>query len=114
MKLLLQKNIINHYCKNVKQRFSTEKKIIKNLFLVKEKKLGRFQIKSENAWMANIKQMFTVEFLGNSAVVCIVTLCFEHAEHLHSSHFTYHLRYYVIIDHSWKLLILNINYSSTM
>ena len=28
-----------------------------------------------------------------------MTLQFEHAEHSHISHFTYHLRNYIIIDH---------------
>ena len=44
-----------------------------------EKKLGRFE-----------SFMFAVELLANSAV----TLCFEHAQQFHISHFTYHLRYY--------------------
>ena len=41
--------------------------------------------------------MFAVELLANSAVVCIVTLCFEHAQQFHISHFTYHLSYYQLI-----------------
>ena len=40
--------------------------------------------------------MFTVELLVNSTVVCIVTLCFEHGQQFPISHFTYHLRYYMI------------------
>ena len=28
-------------------------------------------------------EMLVVELLANSAVVCIVILCFEHAEHFH-------------------------------
>ena len=44
-----------------------------------EKKLGRFE-----------SFMFAVELLANSAV----TLCFEHAQQFHISHFTYYLRYY--------------------
>ena len=43
--------------------------------------------------------MFAVELLANSEVDCIVTLCFEHAQQFHISHFAYHLRYYMIIDH---------------
>ena len=54
----------------------------------KRKNFGRFE-----------SLMFAVELLVNSVVVCIVTLCFEHAQHFHISHFTYHLRYYMIIDH---------------
>ena len=30
----------------------------------------------------------------------------QHTEHFHISHFTYHLRCYIIIDHSWKLLTM--------
>ena len=56
---------------------------VMNLFEVKRRKLGRFE-----------SLMFAVELLANSTVVCIVTLCFEHAQQFHISHFTYHLRYY--------------------
>ena len=54
------------------------------LLEVKRKNLGRFE-----------SLMFAVELLANSAV----TLCFEHAQQFHISHFTYHLRYYMIIDY---------------
>ena len=30
--------------------------------------------------------MFAVKSLATTAVVCFVTLCFEHAEHFHISH----------------------------
>ena len=56
------------------------------------------EIKSDNVWIDNIKPMFAVELQANSAVVCIVTLCFGHAEYSHSSQFTYHQRYYIITD----------------
>ena len=56
-----------------------------------EKKLGRFE-----------SFMFVVELLVNSAVVCFVTLCFEHAQQFHISHFSYHLMYYMIIDYCWR------------
>ena len=49
------------------------------LLEVKRKNLGRFE-----------SLMFAVELLANSAV----TLCFEHAQQFHISHFTYYLRYY--------------------
>ena len=42
--------------------------------------------------------------LANTAVVCIVTFYFEHAEHFHISHFTNHLKHYITVDHIWKLL----------
>ena len=50
--------------------------------------------------------MFAVKLTANSAVVCIIAICFEHAEHFRISHFTYHLRYEIIIDHSLKLLTM--------
>ena len=51
---------------------------VMNLFEVKRKKLGSFE-----------SLMFAVELLANS-----VTLCFEHAQQFHISHFTHHSRYY--------------------
>ena len=81
----LLKKYKSHCYKKVKQRFSTKSEFIKNLFKAKITKIGRFK-----------SLMFAVELLENSAVVCIVTLCFQHAQHFHVS---YHLRYYMIIDH---------------
>ena len=40
--------------------------------------------------------MLAVELLAISAVVCIVTLCFEHAEYFHISNFTYLWSYNVL------------------
>ena len=54
----------------MKQRFSTRKSVIKNLLIVNEKKLGLFEIKSDNVLIAGNKKMFEVELLANSAVVC--------------------------------------------
>ena len=64
---------------------------VMNLFEVKRRKLGRFE-----------SLMFAIELLTNSTVVCIVTLCFEHAQQFHTSHFTYRLRYYMISDYCWS------------
>ena len=50
---------------------------VMNLFEVKRRKLGRFE-----------SLMFAVGLPANSAVVCIVTLCFEHAQQFRISHFT--------------------------
>ena len=52
-----------------------------------------------NAQIANIKQMFAIKSLTNTAVVCIATVYFEHAERFHISCFTNHLRHFIIIDH---------------
>ena len=58
-------------------------------FLAATLQLGRFE-----------SLMFVVELLANSAVVCIATLlCFKHAQQFHISHFSYHLRYYMINDY---------------
>ena len=40
-----------------------------------------------------------VKLLANTAVVFIVTLYFEHAEHFHISRFTNPLRHFIITDH---------------
>ena len=50
--------------------------------------------------------MFVVKLLVNAAVLSIVTLYFEQAEHYQISHVTCHLGYNTIIDHSWKLLTM--------
>ena len=52
-----------------------------------------------NAQIANIKQMFAIKFLANTAAACIVTIYFEHAERFHISCFTNNLRHFIIIDH---------------
>ena len=52
-----------------------------------------------NAQIANIKQMSAIKSLANTAVVCIATVYFEHAERFHISCFTNHLRHFIIIDH---------------
>ena len=44
------------------------------------------------------------KLLANTAVVFLITLYFEHAEHFHISHFTNHLRHFIITDHKRKLL----------
>ena len=75
----------------MKQKFSRKKKIIKNLFKVNEK---------NNSSVLGINQTAINKLLANTAVISIVTLYFEHGDHFHISDFTYHLRYYIIIDHS--------------
>ena len=63
---------------------------VMNLFEVK-RKLGHFE-----------GLMFAVELLANLAVVCILILCFEHVQQFHISHFTYHLKYYMINNYCWS------------
>ena len=58
----------------------------------------RFENKSDNSYIANIKRTFAVKLLANTAVVCMVTLHFEHAEHFHISRFANHLRHFIITD----------------
>ena len=61
---------------------------VMSLLEVKRKQLGCFE-----------SLMFAVELLMNSAVVHIVTLCFEHSQQFEISHFTYYVRYDMIIDY---------------
>ena len=48
--------------------------------------------------------MLAVEFLTNSAIICVVTLCLNMPS-IYTFHIL-HLRYYIIIDHGWKLLTM--------
>ena len=68
----------------------------------REKKLRRFEIKSNNVWIANNKHMFAVKLLANSVVAGSCYIDLNMTEHI--SHFAYHLRLYIIIDPCWKLL----------
>ena len=38
--------------------------------------------------------------------LCTLLCYFEHTDHFHISHSTHHLKYYIKIDHSWKLLTM--------
>ena len=49
--------------------------------------------------LLTLSKRFQLNCQQTTAVVSIVTLYFEHAERSHISHFTYHLRYHIIIDH---------------
>ena len=61
--------------------------------------LGVLRINHIMLKFANIKQTFAVKLLANTAAVWIFTLYYEHAEHFHISHFTNHLRHFILIDH---------------
>ena len=78
-----------------------EKRFIKNFFKVNEiNNSGVMRINQITSKLLNINQTSAVKLLANTAIVWIVTSNFEHAEHFYISHFTCHLRYYIIIDHS--------------
>ena len=73
--------MINHYYKKVKQGFSSKKNHKKLAKSQQAKKLGRFEIKVYDAWIANNKQMFAVKLLANLVVAsdCYIVLnMFEH------------------------------------
>ena len=48
----------------------------------------------------NFVKLLRTSFLQNTSGQLI--LCFEHAQTYHISHFTYHLRYYMIIGYCWS------------
>ena len=48
----------------------------------------------------NFVKLLRIPFLQNTSGR--VLLCFERAQIFHISHFTYHLRYYMIIDYCWS------------
>ena len=49
---------------------------------------------------ANFVKFLRITFLQNTSGRLLP--CFEHAQTFHISHFTYHLRYYMIIDYCWS------------
>ena len=65
------------------------------------KKLGRFEIKLDNVWIANNKQIFAVKLLANLVVAsdCYIVLnMFEHVSTCNISHITWGINY------NWLLL----------
>ena len=92
----LIKNIINHYYKKAKQVFK-QKKIHKKIVQSQQaKRLGRFEIKLDNVWIANNKQIFAVKLLANLVVAsdcCIVLNMFEHVSTFNISHITWGINY---------------------
>ena len=97
---------IKKYNKPLLQKSETEvfkqKKIHKKLVQSQQaKKLGRFEIKLDNVWIANNKQMFAVKLLANLVVAsdCYIVLnMFEHVFTFHISHITWGINY------NWSLL----------
>ena len=98
--------LIKKYDKPLLQKSETEvfkqKKIHKKLVQSQQaKKLGRFEIKLDNVWIANNKQMFAVKLLANLVVAsdCYIVLnMFEHVFTFHISHITWGINY------NWSLL----------
>ena len=77
-----------------------QRRFIKDLFKVNEKNnLGVLGINQIMSKFLTLSKRFQLNCQQITSVVCIVILYFEHAERSHISHFTYHLRYYIIIDH---------------
>ena len=96
--------MINLYYKKVKLRFSSKKKKKNHKKLVKSqqaKKLGPFEIKLDNVWIANNKQIFAVKLLANLVVAsdCYIVLnMFQHVSTLNISDITWG------INRNWLLL----------
>ena len=88
--------LIKKYDKPQLQKFH------KKLFQSQQaKKLGRFEIKLDNVWIANNKQIFAVKLLANLVVAsdCYIVLnMFEHVFTFHISHITWGINY------NWSLL----------
>ena len=82
-----KKSVINHCYKKVKQRFSTKKRFIKNLLKVSEK---------NNSDVSRINQIMSKLLILSKRLQFWTCRAF--------SHFTNHLRHFIIIDHKWKLL----------
>ena len=82
--------------------FSSKKKNHKKLAQSqREKNLGPFEIKLDNVWIANDKQMFELKLLANLVVAsdCYIVLnMFEHVFTFHISHITWGINY------KWSLL----------
>ena len=80
--------MINHYYKKLVQSQQA-------------KKLGSFEIKLDNVWIANNKQIFAVKLLANLVVAsdCYIVLnMFEHVSTFNISHITWGINY------NWLLL----------
>ena len=96
--------LIKKYNKPLLQKSETEvfkqKKIHKKLVQSQQaKKLGRFEIKLDNVWIANNKQIFAVKLLANLVVAVIATLfwiCLNMFPHLT---FPLSLEVSIIIDY---------------
>ena len=89
------------YDKPLLQKSETEvfkqKKIHRKLVQSQEAKiLGRFEIKLDNVWIANNKQIFAVKLLANLVAASdsyIVLNMFEHDSTFNISHITWGINY---------------------
>ena len=67
-------------------------------------KLQVWGLQQKSLWYrcfpVNFVKFLRTPFLQNTSGRLL--LCFEHAQIFHISHFTYHLRYYMIIDYCWS------------
>ena len=77
-----------------------QRRFIKDLFKVNEKNnLGVLGINQIMSKFLTLSKRFQLNCQQFAAVVYIVISYFEHADHSHISHFTYHWRCYNITDH---------------
>ena len=91
------------YKKNVLRNFTkfAGKHLCQSLFINKVAGLRPATLLKKRLWYrcfpVNFVKLLRTPFLQNTSGRLL--LCFEHAQIFHISHFTYHLRYYMIIDY---------------
>ena len=101
----------------MKQRFSTKKDWQKLVQTHQEKQLERFGNKSDNVEIAKINQTFSVKLLAHysSCLHCYI-IFWKCGACCHISHFAYHLRCYIILDHiltSYDKCYVYVNFKQT-
>ena len=91
------------YKKSVPKNFTkfTGKHLCQSLFFNKVAGLRPATLLKKKLWYrclpVNFVKLLRIPFLQNTSGRLL--MCFERAQIFHNSHFTYHLRYYVIIDY---------------
>ena len=91
------------YKKSVLRNFTkfTGKPLCHGLFFNKAAGLRPATLSKKKLWYrclpVNFAELLRIPFLQNTSGQLL--LCFERAQIFHISHFTYHLRYYMIIDY---------------
>ena len=82
----------------------------------KQKKFGRFEIKLDNVWIANNKQIFAVKLLANLVVAsdCYIVLnMFEHVSTFNISHITWGINYNWLLLKAVNVLYVYVQFKRT-
>ena len=101
--LLLQKSLINHYLQKSETNIFKQKRFLKKLVQSQqEKNSGILILNKIMSKLLTISKCLQLNCWQIQQLLAIVTLFWTCRAF---SHFTYHLRYYIIIiiDHSWNL-----------